>query len=160
MISHSSPHSKFSYALFQPLLFLHFQFSPLLAKANNSGDTSALRHAAISDPDEALLDLLNLAAKCIDKSPVVRPIMAEVHPHLALLKTKLYGHNVPMYAEKVEKEVSEGKLNMSLSLEEEMRWFTSESNTNTISIISQGSSSTQQSLKAHHSVGINSRELS
>ena len=142
-----------------PHIFHHLQFSPLLAKANASGDTSALRHVAISDSDEVILDLLNLAAKCIDRSPAERPTMAAIHPHLAHWKTKLYGHAVPVYAEKVTEEVSTGKLDMSMSLEEEMSWFMSGSDMNTTSIVSQGTSSTQQSSTTHHSVGIDSREL-
>ena len=90
---------------------------------------------------------------------MARPTMAEVHPRLALLKTKVFGNTVPKYAEKVEKEVSQSKLNMSMSLEEEMSWFTSESNTKNSSINSKGSSSTHLSSTAHHSVGIDGSEL-
>ena len=90
---------------------------------------------------------------------MARPTMAEVHPRLALLKTKVFGNTVPKYAEKVEKEVSQSKLNMSMSLEEEMSWFTSKSGTNTTSIISQGTSGSQSSSTAHHCVGLDSREL-
>ena len=118
-----------------------------------------MRHAAISDSDEVILELLNLAAKCIDRSPAARPTMAALHPNLAHLKTKLYGHAVPMYAEKVTEEVSTGKLNMSMSLEEEMSWFMSGSDMKTTSIVSQGTSSLEHSSTAHHSVGMDSCDL-
>ena len=90
--------------------FPPFQFQPLLAKANASRDTSAVRHPAISECDDATLELLNLAAKCIDKSPVARPTMAEVFSNLTHIKTAMHGHVVQIHADKVQEGVSKGEV--------------------------------------------------
>ena len=87
--------SSFLPTLFDPSLVFSVQFLPLLAEANTTRNTANLRHPAISEPDDVILNLLNLAAKCIDKCPVARPTMAEVFSNLTYVKTALYGREVP-----------------------------------------------------------------
>ena len=127
-------------------LFASMQFLLLLAEANASSSTSALRHPAISESDDVMFDIFSLAAKCIDKSPVNRPTMAVVHPFLASLETKLYGHDVPMYAERVEKDAAMRRFEAPISLEDEWSQFALASNTTSKGSSSMRTSSNQSSM--------------